>query len=271
MKKIFSFLAATVFLVVLVAGATTKGHCAGKLKAASSVATAMAGVGMVKQSTSRNAAVYNYLKGEYPNNPVIAPDFIRMEAYLVNGKSEYEFFHKLLGNESATENKLNEQDAFRVTDIGIFLLQESTTVPGIGVLQTYPNPIVFPDESGAIQTAHLEHIYNGRFVGKIGDTTYLPGMPVQACRVVNTAQQTNATTNRSERHGSDGYIGSTPQYTLKGRENNSLKLVVPANSAQKVESVSGTTGYKIKVVCILLGFKITGAGNTDPISKQLKG
>lgn len=213
-----------------------------------------------RNNSSRNAAVYNQLRKAYPNNPVIAPDFIRMEAYLTNGKSEYEFFHKLLGNEAATENKLNEQDAFRVTDIGVFLTAENTTVPGIAELQTYPNPIVFPNETSALQTAHLEHIYNGKYIAKIGDTTYLPGMYIGECRVVNTSQQTSSA-NRSERGAGDGFMPSTPQYTLRGRENNSLKIVVPANSVQKVESVFGTTGYKTKVVLILRGFKITGAGN----------
>lgn len=220
----------------------------------------VAGVGMFGKNSGRDAAVFNDLSKEYPNS-VIAKHYIRMEAYLVNGKTEYEFFHRLLGTEAPTEQKLNDTDAFKLTDIGIFLSKESTTVAGISELFTFPNPLALPDELGALQTTHLESIYNGKFVAKVGDTTYIPGMYVGDCRVVNTAQQSHATNNRSEKHPGDGFIPQTPQYLLLGRENNSLKLVVPADSAQKVASAFGTTGYKTKVVCILRGFIITGAGN----------
>lgn len=261
-KKVAAFIGAAVMVAVMIFAVAGKANAENKLKASSGVAYAMAGGGMmVKGSVSRDAAVYNRLKQDdaYPNN-IVSPSTIRMEAYLVNGKAEYEFFTRKLGNESSTERKLNEQDAFRLTDVGIFLMQEPTAVAGIGVLQTYPNPIMFPNETGFAQTLHLEHIYNGDLVVKIGDTTYVPGMSVRDCRVVGTAQQTNASTNRSERHPGEGFVSFTPQFTLRGRENNSLKLVVPANSNQKVESDSANSGYKIKVVMILKGFVITGAG-----------
>lgn len=208
---------------------------------------------------SRKAAIFNMLKQKFPNG-VISDSVIRMEAKLINGKSEYEFFHKQLGNESATEKKLNEQDAFRMTDWGIFLMAESTTIPGISVPQTYPNPFVFPDEAGFTQTAHLEHIYNGHFTARVGDTIYINDMPIMDCRVVNTAQQSPGFAN-SERRAGDGFIQMTPQYTFKGRENNILKLIVPANSSHKVESNSAASGYVIKLACIIRGYKITGAGN----------
>ncbi len=217
----------------------------------------------MNNNTQRQRGALAKLREQFGPSRVIAKSFIRMEAYLVNGKAEYSFFHRLLGNEAATERKLNDQDGFLMTDVGIFLLQESTTVPGIGVLQTYPNPIQFPDEVGYLQNAHLEHLYNGYVTAKIGDTTWLPDLPINDCRVVNTAQQSALATNDSERKPYDGFTDVQPQYFLKGRENNELKLVVPANSAQKVESNSATTNYKTKVVMILSGYKVTGAGNTN--------
>lgn len=260
MKKYIKFFALTIaaFVAVTVVYGAVSHNSQKQMHLMASSQFAMVGAIGAAQ---RKANIFNALRNEFPDNPVIAPSFIRMEAYLVNGKAEYEFFHRLLGNEAATERKLNEQDAFRITDVGIFLMQESTTVPGIGLLSTYPNPQQFPDEAGFVENKHLEHIYNGFIKLKVGDTIYVPDMPVLDARVVNTAQQTALATNDSERHPGDGFIPTTPQYTIYGRETNEIKLAVPASSTHKIESQSGTSGFKHKVVCILLGYKITGGSN----------
>lgn len=211
------------------------------------------------KNDQRSVRIYQGLKAKFPNH-VVAPSYIRMEQYLTNGQSEYAFPLKKLGNESPTENKLNEQDAFLVSGIGIFLMKESILVGGISELYTYPNATAIPDEgAGLLVSKHLEHIYNGSVVAKVGDTIYLPDFPIMGCRSVNTSQQTTAA-NFSERHSHDGILDLTPQFTFKGRENNELKLRVPANSNQKVSSVPATTGYNTKVCMYLVGYKITGAG-----------
>lgn len=264
MKKFLSFALAFIMVAAIGLGVASK-NADVKVKAGicAPMGLGMAGGLMSHAKASNKTAVYQDLQTKYGKDRVIAESYIRMEAYLTNGKAEYQFFHRLLGNEAPTERKLNDQDAFRITDLGLFLLQESTTVAGIGVLNTYPNPIQFPDEAGGIQNAHLEHIYNGFVSAKIGDTTWLPDLPIHDCRVVNTAQQNALATNDSGKMFGDGFIPVVPQYTLKGRENNEIKLIVPANSVQKVESIFGTSGYKIKVVMFVRGFKITGAGNTN--------
>lgn len=260
MKKFFSLVICTVITVMAVASFNSND---GKHKMEAATAISFAAVGAMVPAGKQSQGALAKLRQTYGPDRVIAKSYIRMEAYLVNGKAEYEFSHRILGNESSTERKLNDQDGFLITDVGIFLLAESTAVAGIGVLQTYPSVAQFADEAGYLQNAHLEHIYNGYVTAKIGDTTWLPDLPIADCRVVNTAQQSAVATNDSEKHAGDGFVGCQPQYFLKGRENNSLKLVVPANSAQKVESNSGTSLIKTKVVMFLQGYKVTGAGNTS--------
>jgi len=143
----------------------------------------------------------------------------------------------------------------------MFLMKESTTVAGIGVLQTYPNAAEFPDEVGALQTPHLEHLYNGWLSAKVGDTVYLPDLYLGDCRVVNTSMEVAAGIPNNEKKAHDGFIELEPQYTLKGFETNELSIRVPGNSSQKIESIFGTSGYKPKLVLILRGFKITGGGS----------
>lgn len=218
---------------------------------------------------TRDRAVYEKAKADFgAKGGVVAPSYIRMEAYLKNGLQQYIFNTKIGSADASTEHKLNEQDAFRISRMGLFLMKESTTIPGIGVRQTYPNAVEFPNEGGALQTSHLEHLYNGFFSLKVGDTIYLIDQPVLGCRVINTAIELAAGTGfggtpNNEMHSHNGFIDIEPQYTLKGQANNQLLLNVPGDSTHKIESVFGTTGYKPKLVCILLGYKITGGGYTQ--------
>jgi hypothetical protein len=258
MKKFFAMVVCSFIMLTAVVGATSENA---KTKFETSTAISFATAGMLAVPRSKGGDLAK-LREKYGPGRVIANSYIRMEAYLENGKAEYSFSHRILGTEVSTERKLNDQDGFLITDLGIFLLAESKTIAGIGVLQTYPNPIQFPDgAAGGVLNAHLEHLYNGFFSAKIGDTTWLPDQPVFDCRVVNTAQQSALATNDSERRPGDGFVQLQPKYFLKGRENNELKLIVPANSAQFVQTLVGDT-YRSKVVCILAGYKVTGAGNT---------
>jgi hypothetical protein len=261
MKKLLSLVLAITFIATLVVSTTSSNAQTKTNVTTAVVVAAIAGAGLVG-SGSRKAAMVKALRAAYPTNPVIADDQIRMEVYLRSGEGSYKFSLKETGNSGKTERRLNDQDAFRVMEYGLFLMKESTTVPGIGVLETYPNPTSFAAES-IFKPEHLEHVYGGHLEIKVGDTLWGTGVPVQGCRVVNTGQQQNATT-RSETRSGDGFIDATPQYTFKGSENNAIELKVPADVAQKIESDFATSGYKTKLVLILKGFKVTGAGSVTP-------
>ncbi len=254
MNKYLSGFYAVIFVALLTIGATTKYHEAA-ITGAPTIAFIAGFRGASRKEILRQLAV------DYPGM-TIAQDYLRSEAYLQNGVQSYAFPLFRLGSEAAVERKLDQQDAFCITELGIRLLAESVAVAGIGVLQTYPNPIVFPDEAAAggfvgLTGAHLEHIYNGRLILMVGQTTFAPGIPVHDCRVVRTAQRTSAA-NHSEQLPGDGLIPLTPQYDIKGQENNQITLAVPGTAAQHVASNDPVSGYKTKLVLWAEGFRIVG-------------
>ena len=258
MKKFMQWLFATLFITTLAVGAFAKNTTTKKAALGTQVTCSIGAVSLSKVGDSPRK-ILTTLKTKFPKS-VIAPGFIRCEQLLVNGNGEYTFTLKTLGNESPTENKLNEQDGFMILGYGIFLLRESTTVGGISVLQTYPNAQIFPDEAGlGLKNQHLEVVYNGKLTMKVGDTTYLPGAYTGDCRVVRTTLQ-SGTLTQSEKHAGDGFVALCPQYFVRGRELNEIKLRVPANANQLVQSTGGT--YNTKVVLILQGFTVSGQGNT---------
>lgn len=229
-----------------------------KVEATSTLSMATAGAGMVRQ---RKQSVYAKLRSQFPASvyPVIEDSILKMEAVLVNGQNEYRFNHKISDNQSPTEIRLAEQDLFKIIDVGIFLQSEDDTAPSCSVLQTYPNPIVFPDEAGFVINKHLEHIYNGKLGVKVGDTVYSNGRLVNDCRVVRTAQQTSGA-NASENLTGDGFFPMQPQFAIKGREKVDFVLKVPASVLHKIQTASATK--RNKVVLVLRGFTVSGAGAT---------
>ena len=251
MKKVLSILGVFAFFFATAVAATHSKHAATAIEASVSFA-AIAGIGGVSPRK-----LFDDLRQKYGENRVVTPAELRAEVVMVNGQADYLFsFYKVPG-ESVTEKKLKFQDKFLAYKLGLFLMAEPIAVPGIGKLETYPNPIVFPDESGQLQNAHLEVIYNGHFSFKVGDTTYIDDFPTRDCREVNTAQKASGVAN-SERHPHNGFIDLIGNITLIGSENQDLRLTIPANNAQKVQSTAGA--YLVKLVCILNGFKVTGAG-----------
>lgn len=254
MKKFFSHCLCAA-IIALSVSTFIKGDATQKMSA--HAMTSVMGAAIVRPTGGKRSALLAKLRKAYPGNPVIEEGELRMEALLVNGQGEYIFKHKSNDSESATELRLAEQDLFATYDIGIFLMAEDQSIRGTGVLSTFPNPTEFPDEVNFVVNKHLEHIYNGKLKIKVGDTTYNNGMAVRDARVVNTSQQTGAT-NRNETRAGDGFLGTTQTYKIKGMEKVDLILKVPSDSQHKIQS--GTT-TKLKVVLVLKGFTVTGAGS----------
>lgn len=253
MKKFLTAFYSVIFVALLTIGATTKHHVAGV------VAPHVAFIAGFRGNNRKE--ILRQLAADY-KGLTIAQDYLRSEQLLANGIQNYSFPLYRLGSETASERKLDQQDAFCITELGIYLLQDTVAVSGIGVLQAYPNPIVFPDEAAAgafpgFTGSHLEHVYNGRLILMVGQTTFAPGIPVKDCRVVRTSQK-SATIIHSERLPGDGLIALTPQYDIKGQENNQIQLAVPGNAAQKVQSNTAVSGYAIKLVLFAEGFRIVG-------------
>ena len=255
MKKLFSFCLCAAIIALTVFSYT---HADAKGKMTASTMTAVMGAAVVRPAGKKQALLAK-LRKDFPANPVIEEGELRMEAILVNGQGEYTFRHKRTGaTESSTEILLNEQDLFVAYDAGIFLMAEDQTVKGTGTLSTYPNVTEFPDETGFVVNKHLEHIYNGRLKVVAGDTIYNNGMAVRDARFIGTAQQTSGS-NRSEVCAGAGFLGITQTYKIKGTEKVDLILKVPSDSNHKIQS---NTTVKNKVVLILKGYTVTGAGFT---------
>lgn len=209
----------------------------------------------------RERAIYTGLRKKAPNN-IITPSFIRLEQQLSSGQGQYQFqIGKNVGNPSATEVRLDLNDAFVATKLGIYLLNDDLTLPGHSALQTFPSPVAFPAEASNVDPTHLEAFYNGFLRVKVADVVYAETMATRKFRIVRTTQQDVAAATpppSAKLSGAEGYDGLqnlTPQFIFQGQAKNELTLYVPANSTQEVQYKTAAT--RIKVVWYMEGFLIT--------------
>lgn len=211
----------------------------------------------------RERAIYEGLRRKAPNN-IITPSYIRMEKLLSSGQGVYSFdMGQGVNSPRVTENRLNLNDAFMATHLGIYLLCANADLPGMKPLTTYPNNKQFPAEEDNVNPQHLEAFYNGYLTVKVGDVVYAESMATRKFRLVPTTQQDKSVPpadgsayNLSGEKGLDGLMPLTPQFTFQGQAKNVLELHIPANSTQEVQYKTSTD--RIYVVWYMEGYLVTG-------------
>lgn len=203
---------------------------------------------------NRDRQIYNTLLKKYPGQ-IISPDFLRIEQELKNTTGSYVFPIETTSGQGIMERKLDRNDLFVITGLGIFLLAETEATPGAGVLQTYPNQIVFPAAAG-FNPDHLEAIYNGKLSLKIQSKVNIEGMSMQHFRVVPETQQ-SAATNKSQFSIERAAYQLGTLINLKGTMNVEVKVEFNTFNAMQIAAVAA--GVKHKIVFHPFGYLIKGA------------
>ncbi len=225
-------------------------------------------------STDRERAIFSRLEAKFKaEGKIVTPGYIRLENELINGKPQYDFqILRDTNSDSVTEQKLDRNDKFLATHLGLFLIHrgslnsdsEENYEPGLEVLQTYPNSTIFGDKS-----IFLESIYNGKISIMVGQTKYVEALDTRRFRYVPTAQQLTVTNGASTplvvssiaNSGQDensGFINLTPQITFDGDLKNNITLEAPI--ASTFEMQPSQRRNQVQMYCLVLmmrGFLVT--------------
>lgn len=209
------------------------------------------GKGNVTISSDRDRSIYNRISEEAKKqNMITSPGFLRVEQRIVNGRTKYEFvLQRDTNSDSITEQKLDRNDKFVMSRLGIFLMRRSTLLYGNEVLQTYPNPIVFPTEVGNnFVTQHMEAFYNGKMSFTVGQTKWIEALDTRRFRHVPATQEALVTNtdgatvtivsrnDNSESYENSGMIDLTPQITINGDAKTVVAIDVPIMADHKVKT-----------------------------------
>lgn len=161
----------------------------------------------------------------------LTQSYIRLEQPLAAGPTIFNF--PLLanqGNPFNTEVRLNLQDSFVISQIGIFVAGPTSTTDAAFKLYAYPNFFLF-----AANAAPMQVLYNGKLSISVNNNVILPAWDIQRHWVTNQVQQNAAIAAavfQDEYNGSeDGYYSCEPNLVLVGSKNYQISIQIPAGIA----------------------------------------
>lgn len=161
---------------------------------------------------------------------------IRLEQTLNTTQSLYTFPVTTVSNAPAgtlfpSERRLNQQDSFIVSSLGVYLAEPASANTVAYIDYTYPSPSVF---SNTGEAAGLETIYKASMKITVNNTVICPSYHFGWHRLVPQSQKVAAGTNQNGiaydqiDAGSDGRIPIEPNWILIGSKNNLIEVSLPA-------------------------------------------
>jgi hypothetical protein len=192
------------------------------------------------------------IKNMYPNK-MISESNLRVDASVTSDLRSIIFDLKQTGNEIFPERRLNRNDVFVVTGIGLALrLTQTSGKEGQGVL--YPFPATNLNATGvpfvAADAAALEAIYNGYLGVKKGTEQIMEGLSTLNFRY-NPSSNVRTDLIFNDIHVSDWIYQLPGVLPIEGNVDTEIKI--------DFGSLSGLSVATHKVVLLLDGFLIKSA------------
>lgn len=204
--------------------------------------------------SERKREIINALAIKYPNS-IISESDLRIENTIANTKNRYTFpILKSNGVDEITEIKLDKNDKFFVTHLGLFLAAQLTTSPGKAILETYPNEQVFVTGVG-FSPADLEIAYNGILDIKIGSRTFVENFSTKSFRFVPQTQK-SAATNKNQQINIDGFV-EWNNLEFSGASDTEIAVTLPLEGTVEMAAIAADTVNRL--VLVAHGFLIKGA------------
>lgn len=177
----------------------------------------------------QNAAKAIQRAGKSTAGAVLSQSYLRLEVALATNVTQYKF--DVLVNENAsgssafpTVNKLNLQDSFYVSQLGVFIMAPSAVGDTAAPLLTYPNTTILSTANAATQAYTL---YNSYMSLTVNQRVILPYWNLNRHMVINQTQQT-ATLRDQVNLGQDGFYPVEPNFVLSGDKKNDLTVTLPS-------------------------------------------
>lgn len=161
---------------------------------------------------------------------ILTQGYLRFEQSMVVGQTNIVFpilVNQSTGGQFNTEQRLNLQDAFVTSELGVFLFNPTSATDTSVALRSYPNPTVF-----AANAAPAETIYHSYLTLAVNKQVIVPFWDVYRSRLTNQTQQTvtpiAAAVVEDQLSGRDDVFYPTePNWVLIGSRTNILQLVMP--------------------------------------------
>jgi len=194
------------------------------------------------------------------NQAILSQSYLRSEVAMSTSTTSYHVpilvNDSQNGNAFATENRLNLQDAFVVSSIGVFVARPAAATTTAFQYFTYPNAQQF-STAGAADA--LYNLYNGSMSVVVNNRQIIPSWDLYRHLFVPQTQQGAASTATTidQNDGTEfGYYPAEPNIVFVGSKNNQISLNLPS----AIGTLQATTAPRIVVI-----FRGILAQNVTPV------
>lgn len=161
---------------------------------------------------------------------VLSQSYIRSEVAMSTSTTSYQIpiLVNSATNSFSTNNLLNLQDAFVISQIGIFTAIPASSTTTAFPLYTYPNALAYTTAGAA--TA-LYNLYNGKLSVVVNNRQIVPSYDINRhLYVPQTQQGAAATASVIDQNDATefGFFPIEPNIVLVGSKNNVISLELPA-------------------------------------------
>jgi hypothetical protein len=168
--------------------------------------------------------------GISPVTAVLTQSYLRLEQPMSTTQTNIIFpvINQQTGAQTFnTERRLQLQDSFVVSELGVFLFAPSSTTATNSHLYSYPNQIIF---TGANVASSAQQTYHGYLTLSVNNQVIVPYWDIQRSYLTNQTQQTAAFAAGDpddQLSGRDDVFYPTePNWILIGSKNNVLTMVL---------------------------------------------
>lgn len=215
-------------------------------------------------SSERERAIYEHNSSQSRfNGKTMTPGYIRLETEIKNSTNRFEFktFEGDGATVYATERRLDRNDAFIATEVGLFIIrQDIANAKTNADLHTYVNLTTFAAAAG-FTPADLKALHHGFLEVSINRVKKMVAFDTQRFLYVPETQQTGATNYDQKDGRKDGFVRLTPQIVLDGAGTNELNVVFPSYAGWAGASV--TAGTQHRLVLYFRGLHVTGGSSNS--------
>jgi hypothetical protein len=166
--------------------------------------------------------------GVNPNSAILSQSYLRFENTLSTTKTSYDF--GVLNNQTIsgqtqapTEQRLNLQDAFYVSEIMVYIGKASSTTDSSYLLKTYPSGQVFTTGATSLYT-----LYNGILSLTVNNRQIVPASDCTKFLQVPQTQQTGAANSPADQFDGAWSNVVEPNLVLIGSKNSLFNITIPS-------------------------------------------
>jgi len=166
--------------------------------------------------------------GVNPQQAVLSQSYLRFEQTLSTTKTSYDF--GVLNNQTIggsaqfpTENRLNLQDAFYISELMVYIGKASSTTDSSYKLATYPNTVTFSTGASSLYT-----LYNGVLSLTVNNRQIVPTSDLTKFLQVPQTQLTAATNSPVDQFDGQWATVVEPNLVLIGSKNSLFNITIPS-------------------------------------------